>query len=160
MIDGLTNELIIASKVLGTNNVTKIAEEIGYKPLIIMNALWSGDTNGKFKYNKKKDNITLSPDLEPELLSVSEAMNELIDQLELFTTFRNKEERDETVGDIVAFLGGTPELHIKIAVFASKKLTSYTLADPKDKKSKYTFVTLKENADKQFGTKAFIPKEK
>jgi hypothetical protein len=160
MIEQITNELIIASSILHTNKVSRIAEEIGYKPLIIMNGLWSGDADGKLTYNKKQDTITISPDVAIEHLLVTESMRELIDQLEIFIAFRNKDERDETTMDVVAFLGGTPELHVKIAVLASKKLTSYELHQPGDKKSVYTFITLKENADKQFGKAAFKPKAK
>lgn len=160
MIDQITNELIIASRLLHTNNVNAIAGEIGYKPMLIINALSHGVEVGKLTYNKKKGIIKISEGVESEHLSVTESMNELIEQLELFARYRNAEGKDDAINDIMAFLPGTPELHIKIAVFVSKKLDNYDLADPKDKQSVYTFVTLKENVKKQFGLKQFDTKIK
>lgn len=159
MIDQLANELMIASLLMHTNNVSKIATEIGYKPILIINALYRGHETGKFKYDKKKDIITISPDVDTEKLAVSEGTVELREQIEIFIGYLNGDEKDMSIQEMQMLLGGTPELHIKIAVTTSDKLTSYQLQDPKDKESTYTFITLNENLDKQFGKSQFVDKK-
>lgn len=159
MIDQIANELIIASQLLHTNNVSRIAEEIGYRPMLIITALYRASENGKFTYNKKTDTISIAEDVSVENLNVSEAMSELVDLMEQFITYLNGDEKDMSVEELMMLLGGVPDLHIKIAAFVSKKLTTYELLDPKDKKSSYTFITLKENADKLWGQKQFNAKK-
>lgn len=160
MLDQIANEIIIASTLLKSNNVQFIAESLGYKPMLIITALFRGVEVGKFEYDQKKGIIKISPDVDVNSLSVTEGMNELTGLIEDFVTYRNAEEKDDTIGDLWAFLGGTPELHVQIAVHASPKLATYELIDPKDKESVYTFVTLKDNADKLWGQKAFKAKPK
>ena len=159
MLDSIANELMIASRLLKTNNISHIAGEIGYRPVLIITALDKGIETGKLAYNKKKDTITISADVEVEKLAVTEAMTELIELIEQFMGYRNAEGTDMTVDELMMLLGGTPDLHIKIAAYVSDKLTTYEYAQPKDKKSVYTFVTLKENADKQWGSKQFDAKK-
>lgn len=155
VIDSIANELVVASLVKHTNNVSALASELGYKPLLIMNALYDGDRSGKFKYNSKKDTITISEDVEVNSLAITESLSDLRQQLEQFIRNINALEKDMVIEELQMFLPGTPELHIKMCIYLSNELTSYELNDPKDKKSVYTFVTLKENADKQYGKKQF-----
>lgn len=156
MIDSIVNELLMASRILHTNKVSRIAEEIGYKPILIINAMYRGAETGKLTYDKKHDTLTISPDVEVEHLGVSEGMSELSEQVELLITYLNGEEKDMSIEELRLFLGGqTPELHVKIAVMASTNLATYEIADPKDKESVYTFITLKENRLRKWGTKQF-----
>ena len=74
--------------------------------------------------------------------------------------YTNRRETDMTIDELGVLLGGTPELHIKMAIATSPLLATYELTAPKDKKSVYTFVSLKENADKQWGKKQLVPKKK
>lgn len=158
MLDQIANEIIIASRLEGSNNVQFLAESLGYKPMLIITALYRGVETGKFEYNQKKGIIKISEDVAVDGLAVTEGVQELASLIEDFITYRNAEEKDDTIGDLWAFLGGVPELHVKIAVQSSSKLATYELLDPKDKKSSYTFVSLKENADKLWGQKAFKAK--
>lgn len=155
MIDELANELMIASQIMHTNNVTAIANEIGYKPILIFNALYRGAETGKFVYNKKTDTITISEDVEIESLAVSEGITELIEQIEMLTTYLNAEEKDMSIEEMQMLLGGTPALHVRMAALTSKKLATYQIRDPKDKKSSYTYITLVENLAKEYGHKQF-----
>jgi hypothetical protein len=158
MLDQIANEMLIASHLLKTNNVSRIAEGLGYRPILIINALYRARESGKLTYDKKKDIITASEDVEIENLAVTEGMNELIEQIEVLAQFLAGEEKDMSIPEMQLLLGGTPELHIKLAVYASPRLTTYEIADPKDKKSVYTFVTLKENAAHKWGQKQFVSK--
>ncbi len=155
MIDQIANEVMIASMLMHTNNVSRIAEQIGYRPMLIITALYRAGELGKFTYNKKQDTIQISEDVDLDNLAVTEAMTELVDLMEQFMTYLNAEEKDMSIEELVMLLGGVPDLHIKIAAHVSKRLTTYELAQPKDKKSVYTFITLKENVEKQFGKKQF-----
>lgn len=160
MIEAIANELLLASDLLKTNNVSRIAGEIGYRPLLIINALNYGDDNGKLTWNKKRDTLTPGEGVEVASLSVSEGVSELRDQIEMFMGYTNRRETDMTIDELGVLLGGTPELHIKMAIATSPLLATYELTAPKDKKSVYTFVSLKENADKQWGKKQLVPKKK
>jgi hypothetical protein len=155
MIDQIANELMLASMLMHTNNVSRIAEEIGYRPLLIITALYRGVEQGKLVYNKKQDTIQIQEGVEVDSLALTEAMTELIDLVEQFMVYMNAEEKDMSLEELQMLLAGVPILHIKIAAHMSQKLTTYELAQPKDKKSVYTFITLKENVDKQWGKKQF-----
>jgi hypothetical protein len=159
MIDLIANELMIASTLLHTNNLSRIAEEIGYKPILIINAYYHAADMGKFTYDKKTDTIKISEDVEIEKLVITEGLHELMEQLELLATYLSREEKDMSIEELQMLLGGTPELHIKIAATASPELTTYEFTDPKDKKSTYTFITLKENAEHKWGQKQFDAKK-
>ena len=155
MIDQITNEIIISSQLLHTNNVSRIASELGYRPMLIITALYRGVEVGKITYDEKRDTIQISEDVEVEKLAVTEGTQELLDYTEEFMRYLNAREKDMTIDELRMLLGGIPDLHIRIVVFISTKLTSYELADLKDKKSIYTFITLTENVDEKFGLKQF-----
>jgi tRNA/tmRNA/rRNA uracil-C5-methylase (TrmA/RlmC/RlmD family) len=159
MIDSIANELLIASRILHTNNVSAIAQEIGYRPMLIITALYKAQETGKFTYNKKSDTITQGDDIDLANLQVTEGIAELTDLIEQFVGYMNKDEKDMSTDELMMLLGGVPDLHIKIVAFTSKKLASYEYSDPKDKDSTYTFLTLKENVDKRWGTKQFDAKK-
>jgi hypothetical protein len=160
MVDGIANEIILASLELHTNSVSRIATELGYQPILIMNGLFAGEKSGKFVYNKKKDIITnISEDLAIDQLSLTEGLEESMEQIELFMEAENSIEVDLTIDEIRKFIPMFPELHMKIALRVNHKLATYDLADPKDPESVYTFVTLKENLEKQWGTKQFDEKK-
>lgn len=160
MLDKIANEMMIASRILQTNNVSNIASEIGYRPMLVISACYFGHESGKFVWDRKKDIITISEDIEVESLQPTEGLLELQEQIELFVGYLNQDEKDISHEELQLFLANsTPELHIKMAVFTSKKLASYELIDPKDKKSQYTFITMRENSDKLWGQKQFDPKK-
>lgn len=156
LIDQIANELIIASQIEHTNEVSKLAEKLGYQPILIMNALYAGEKTGKFKFIAKKDIIKIDGDVTVADLAVTDGLSDSREQVELFIANLNDLEKDIWVDELHhSFIPGLAELHLKIAIYTSPKLTTYELSDPKDKESKYEFVTLVENADKQFGKKQF-----
>ena len=97
VIDSIANELVIASLVKHTNNVSALASELGYKPLLIMNALYHGDRSGKFKYDSKKDIITIDSEVEAEKLAVTESLSDLREQIEQFIYNINLLEKDISI---------------------------------------------------------------
>lgn len=162
MLDGIVNELIVSTKLLNTNNVTRIASELGYQPLLVINALSEGNRLGKFVYHRKHDTIDPTEGLAIDKLAVSENMRELGEQLAVFVADMNSREQDIWIVRLTEFVPGTTELQIRLAVHSNADIAEYDLQDPRDKKSIYKFLTLTENLDKQWGAKQFIepPKNK
>lgn len=155
MIDNITNEIILASQILKTNKLSRIAEELGYQPILILNALFAGERKGKFVYVKKKDIIKIHPDVELDHLVPTDGLVESRQQIEEFIANENSLEVDMSFDELRGFMPMLPELHMRLAIHTSQKLVTYELVDPKDKDSVYIFITLKENADKQWGKKQF-----
>lgn len=155
MIDRIANEMIIASHLKKTNQVAPVAEQLGYQPMLILNALYEGEKAGKLTYITKKNIFNVDKDVNVEALLVTDQVAEVREQVEIFMTHQNASEVDMTVDELRSFLPMFPELHMEIALFTSKVLATYELSDPKDKKSVYTFVTLKENEGKFWGKKQF-----
>jgi len=155
MIDQIANEIILSSLLLHTNSVARIAENLGYQPILIMNALYAGERDSKFTYVKKKDIINLSEGIETSHLMITSGLRESQDQIETFITNQNRLQTDLTIEELHAFIPNLPEFHLKLAISSSRELATYEISDPKDKKSVYTFVTLKINEARKFGQKQF-----
>lgn len=156
MIDQVANEVIIAAHLLHTNDVNRIAQELGHRPLLIITGLYKAQELGKIEWDEKKDLIKVSPEVTEKLLFTTEATQELTELLDQFIYHMNtNKERDVSVEELTMLLGGVPELHIKMAAFKSDRLSTYELADPADKKSVYTFLTLNKNLEKQWGKNQF-----
>lgn len=155
MIDKIANEIIIASQIMKTNNLSAIAAELGYQPMLILNALYQAQRDDKLTYVKKKDIIKVAEDVEVVHLAVTEGLAESREQIELFIEFQNEMEVDMSFEELRGFLPMLPELHMKLALHTSKRLAHYEVVDPSDKDSVYTFYTLKENEGKWWGKKQF-----
>jgi len=155
MIDYIANEIILASQELHTNNLSTIASELGYQPILIMNAVFAAEKSGKFVYVKKKDIIKISEDVDLDSLVVTEGLIESRDQIEMFIANQNVLEVDLSTDELRGFIPMLPEVQMKVAIRSSKRLATYDITDPKDRDSTYTFVTLKENLDRRFGEKQF-----
>lgn len=155
MVEKIANEIILASIELKTNQVSKIAEGLGYQPILIMNALFAGEKAGKFVFVKKKDIIKISGDVVTEELAITEGLSQSQEQVEEFIANENSIEVDLTFEELHTFIPNLPDLLLHIAINSSKKLATYDITDPKDKESTYQLITLKENLDKRFGQKQF-----
>jgi len=159
MIDKIANELIIASVIERTNQVQVLAEKIGYQPIVILNALARGEKADKLVYVRKKNIIKINKDVEVGLLAITEYLGESRDMIEEFITNQNAREVDISFEELRTFIPMLPELHLKIALYTSKLLGSYEVADPVDKESVYTFYSLKENVKNRWGEKQFDKKQ-
>ena len=155
MIDRIINEIIIASRIMKTNSVSTIASDLGYQPILIINALFKGERDGKWVYLKKKDIIKISEDVAVDSLVVTDGLIESREMIEEFIANENSIEVDMSFDELRGFIPMLPELHLKIALYTSDKIYEYEYADPKDKDSVYKFYTLAENKDKLWGAKQF-----
>jgi hypothetical protein len=161
MLDQIANELIVASVIKKTNNISALAEELGYRPILLINALYKGSRDGKFKWDRKKDLLTIAEDVEPKNLAITEGLAEMREQIEMFIANINSDEKDLSIEELEMTIGGMPRLHIDICAFTSKLLSTYEYDDPGQKKGNatYTFLTLSENLGKQWASKQYNAKK-
>lgn len=157
-LEQIANELAIMSKITKSNNVSFLAEKLGYRPAMIIVALKTGEDAGLFKYNKKKDLIKVADDKFDDLykLDVTNNSAEIRDLIERLITIQNAREVDLSTDEIAMLMGFPTGVELlSLPISTSDKLSTYKFSSEKDKKSVYTFVTLKENVDKQWGAKQF-----
>jgi len=147
------NELAILSHIMQTNSVGALQEIVGTPPLQLHNILTQAQADGKIVYNRKKSNFKLDADIDLETLAITDGMQSFIEEVELYVADANSRESDITTDQLALASGMRDDTLIRLAVFKSSKLASYELSPEKDKKTIYTFVTLKENLDHKWGEK-------
>jgi hypothetical protein len=160
----IANEMLIAKEVMKTNSVDTVAAQLGYSPMLIVNALYQGERDGKLAYNRKQKTFTAAEGTEVSALSLGEEFTTAGDfnigaELAQLIANLNSEETDMSAEELMGWLG-ISDVRVKMLAFVNSKLAMYDLADLKDRKSVYTFITLKENVDKRWGEKQFVQKGK
>ena len=165
MIDRIGNELIVASIVMHTNSVDRIAGELQYSPVLIINALYQAQRDGKIDYNEADKTFAINADVAVESLALTEQFigndPSLDVKKEIIQLIRNLNSTkvDMSAEELSTWLPGASATRLKMFAYTEPTLTTYELADPIDKESVYTFITLKENAGKQFGKNQFNKKK-
>lgn len=152
----IANEIAILSRIKQTNSMDTISAELNYPVMFIINALEHGQRQGKFTYDKQKRLITVDPELDVFNLAVTDDTASLSNEIEIYAGVENQREQDTTVEELHYEWLGAPMGNIRVAVAKSPRLEAYDLSDPKDKANVYTFITLKENFDKQWGKKKLV----
>jgi len=160
----IANEMLIAKEVMKTNSVDTIAAQLGYSPMLIINALYQGERDGKLTYNRKQKTFAATEGTDIAALAPGEEF--LIagdfnvgEELEQLVRNLNSEQTDISAEELMGWLG-ISDVRVKMMAFINPRLAMYDLADLKDRKSIYTFITLKENADKRWGETQFKAKGK
>lgn len=152
------------------DTVSDIAGKLMLSPLYIINALEEGERMEMFQRQRdKKGTITEVIDTIAPIdwkNMANDAFGLDIQRLqgELFRAIdsANSIQQDLEDGRLQAWCRGIKPAAVEIALYFLRKqelITNYELADPGDKKSVYTFHTLKPNAINQWGTKQFKPKK-
>ena len=150
----LANEIALLSYQTGSNSVPHLQELLGYQPLMMHNAITQGLEDGKFtKYDRKKGLVTVDPELELSQLQLTPAVMNMSVEIEYFIREANSREWDITLDELQLQLMLADSVHINMAIFVNSNLATYELSPPKDKKTRYVFVTLKGNEGKLWGTK-------
>lgn len=156
----LARQMAVFSYIDGTKNVGSIAQLSGLSGLIVTNAVFAGEKAGLFTVKRDKhktiEKIEVSDEQFAEIVvtrgNFGEAVDNLLDEIVTFVNDRNSVERDAELYSL-QLLARAPELMFFVAVEIFKTLegyTTYDFADPKDKKSVYTFLTRTENVDKKW----------
>lgn len=154
----LARQMAVFSYTDGTKNVGSIAQLSGLSALLVTNAIFEGERLGLFTVQRDKhktiEKINVS-DEQFEGIAITkgnfgEAVDNLVDEICAFVRDRNSVERDAELYSL-QLLARAPELMFSTAIEIIRRMddiTIYDFADPKDKKSVYTFLTLTENKDK------------
>jgi hypothetical protein len=142
-------------------SVSELASSLGYQPLLIMNGLAYGNDMGLFHYKQKEDKITKGKN--PWRYQVSGNIRRLAYNVQALVTRENNREMDVSL-DVLeqSWLPATSSTHLRLAVRIleySGEFITYELSDPDDLASLYTFITLKQNIDKNWGVKQFKQKK-
>lgn len=155
----IANEMLLAKEVMKTNSIDNIAAQLGYSPVLIINALYQGERDGKLVYNRKQQTLQASEGVDVEKLALGEGFTTIGDfdvSIELENLIRNLngEGNDMSAEELMGWLG-ISDVRIKMIALVNPNLAMYELTDLKDRKSTYTFITLKENEGKRWGDKQF-----
>jgi hypothetical protein len=134
----------------------KLAGELMYPPLFLINALDKGKQLGVFEHDYETDELRLVGEFESvymggEVTSLMGAILVKVGQL-------NGKEEDVSLGLLQSWCMGVRPSAAELALrrlTLDKSLAEYDLVDPKDEKSVYTFYTLYKNRGEQWGKKQF-----
>lgn len=142
------------------DSISKLAERLMYSPVFVINALDEGERIGLFVRRRKADKLT-GKDLDYSTMTGSEFGEEnkrIQNEIRRTIASANADEMDVESGTLDLWTRGIRPSEVEIALHLLEKtgeISTYTLTDPKDKKSKYTFYTLSINAGKEWGLKQF-----
>jgi hypothetical protein len=142
-------------------SVSTLASNLGYQPLLIMNGLAYGNEIGLFHYKQKKDKIIKGKN--PWQYEVSSYIRQLAYNVRVVVVRENNREMDVSLDMLEqSWLTTTLPAHLKLAIRIleySGEFITYELSDPDDLASLYTFITLKQNIDRNWGLKQFKQKK-
>lgn len=166
-----TREIVFQLRALAElhpkDTISDLANKLGLSPIFIINALEQGEKMHLFKRKRDKKGalteelIVLEPTDWDKAYTDEEfgpdhqrVRNEII----IAVTNANMDEQDLELGTIMAWCRGVNPSAVEtmLALLTNTGLLrSYELADPGDKKSKYTFYTLGANVNNEWGRKQF-----
>lgn len=152
----ILDQIVKAHKLHPDWTISRIASELGYSPLFIIEALHLGEEHGDFKRDEEKDMLVDVQWL--DRVSSSEQLDSIYESVHNVVSYFNAKEMDIEEGLMWQWLNGVRPLMIEFTIddlVMGGKIVKYDLTDPKDEKSVYTFLTLPENKDKQYGRKQF-----
>lgn len=149
-------------------NCYTIGTDMGATPITAYNAFFKGEQMGLFTVVRNKkgqlDKLEVSDEQYASIANSHDMFGEniasLADTIVEYVSNINTLEKDIELGELNAVITGNPASPVPPAVmFAAlrlateRHLTDYTIADSKDKKSSYRFLTLKGNEVHKWGKK-------
>lgn len=138
--------------------ISEIARYIYLPQVFIINGLYKGVDMELFTWDRKKDQIELTSTDWYGGCTLGTDIDALAEAFLTLVQYNNNREEDIALDKLASWCTGINPMGQELAVFKlgiQKKLTSYKLIDPKDKKSEYEFITLPENLEHQWGWKQF-----
>ena len=162
-------QIAAAHELYPKETISELAGRLMLSPIFIINALDEGESMELFvrKKNKKgelTDKIELTSNITWDQLEGSEFGPEnvrLQNEIIWAIASANTEQNDIEAGSLMAWCRGIKPLEIEVALkylHEQNVLASYMMADPKDKKSVYTFYSLGVNVSNKWGQKQFKAK--
>jgi hypothetical protein len=167
--DEIARQVAVMHDKYPKETTSQIAARLMLSPLFIINALDEGERLGLFKRGKDKkgaltDKLVEAAPIDYKNLTGGELGLEnarLQQEILRVITSANADEMDIEAGTLDVWCRGIKPTEVELALYMLEKveiITSYEIADPKDKKSKYKFYTLWINAKHQWGIKQFKKK--
>jgi hypothetical protein len=141
--------------------ISEIATRLMYSPLFIINALDEGEKMELFSRVKGEDTLIANAPVDYQsMLGLDFGQENVRLQNEILRVIAsaNADKNDVEEGTLMNWCRGIKPADIEIALHVLKQvefIVSYELTDPKDKKSKYTFYSLRINEGNMWGTKQF-----
>lgn len=155
----IANQICKASLIHPDWSVSEIATQLGYSTVFIIDALNYAEDMKFISRNLKKDTLLVksafkklsSPDFGEDIFAL---------RMAIFRTLNaeNLKEQDIEEGLMWQWSNGVRPIFIEIAIDALigfDAIVKYDLTDPKDDKSVYTFLTLPDHVEHQWGKKQF-----
>lgn len=142
-------------------DISEIARYTFLPQVIVINALYRGVEMELFEWDRKKDQIELSATDWYAGCDLGTDINYLADTILSLVKYNNARNQDLSLDQLAHWCTGINPMGQELAVYklgTAKQIKSYTLTDPKDKKSKYEFITQPENFSKQWGWSQFKTK--
>lgn len=146
-------------KCLDTDSLDKLADMVELSPLDFNLEIWQAEANKEIEVKKGKVKLLSVPDyacdwsLANKMLQVVEYYNSKKEDITLARLLNYTKDPQTGVG-----YPAHESIQAAHALIDSKKLATYTLTVPEIKKKRpyqeFKFLTLPENADKQWGEKA------
>ena len=152
----ILDQIVKAHKLHSDWTISRIASELGYSPLFIIEALHLGEAHGDFKRDEEKDMLVDVQGL--DRVSSSAQLDHIYESVRNVVSYFNEKEMDIEEGLMWQWLNGIRPLMIEFTIddlVMTDKIVKYNLTDPEDLKNVYTFLTLPENKDKKWGRKQF-----
>lgn len=146
--------------------ISELANRLMMSPILIINALEEGESMEFFvRKRDKKGNLTEELETVSPIDWGNMAGNEFGSEIVRFQNeilraiaSANSEKNDIEDGTLQAWCRGVKPCAIELALRYLQEqniISNYQMADPSDKKSVYTFHTLKVNESEKWGSKQF-----
>lgn len=141
--------------------ISELADRLMYSPIFIINALDEGDKMELFTRVKNTDTLVATSPIDYSTVMGMEFGTENVRiQNEILRVIgsANNDKMDVEDGTLHLWLRGIRPSEVEIALHILQKMdfvTKYELSNPADKKTKYSFYTLRINEGKKWGAKQF-----
>jgi hypothetical protein len=141
--------------------ISELAQKLMYSPIFIINALDEGEKLELFNRSKGDDKLITSIPIDYGVMMGDEFGKEnarIQNEIIRVVSAANRDEDDVEEGTLNLWLRGIRPADIEIALHSLQQLqiiVRYELPNPKDKKSKYAFYTLRINEGQEWGKKQF-----
>ncbi len=164
----LALQLAVLAKLHPEWSMSELALKLGWAPLFLINAFDEGSAMELFTVDQEADTIKLVSEHplggQENLYAMGNEVARLTDEILYAIARANKEEQDVSLEQFQwSWLSSVPVAHMELAIEAllfSGLIGKYTMNDPYDENSVYTFFSLVSSVHNQWGSKQFKPRSK
>lgn len=156
----ILNQLLRAIQLHPEWTASELAHHLGYPPLFVINAMDEAESRKLITRDIEADTLKIVGKVDvDEYRLYGEEILRISDEIFRKIAHANIYEGDDVHDELLLrWASGIRALMVEIALnrlYDHKLIVSYKMADPLDKLSVYTFLTLPENKDKKLALKQF-----